>query len=302
MKSHDNIRKILDASPYGLTTEEVAKLSGITGKSAKTMLDELADKKKVTKTAAGKTYFYRSLRLMIILLALVPLAHAQNMTSPSYFMETVLDSAGGALTGDNSSLLLASIGQISGRRLTDSFELCAGFLCGFYTVLTQGRVAFMLSFNISGTEGDQAFVDAFQDPGVYSPEELLNYYACVQDPSQTDNPILGMIHSGAYLGYIKAVPAQSYTIKMSQEIPGNKFIIPVTSGGCSILNSRMPQIAQYGTILQPFVIVAEAANAVELALSYNAFDLAGSFDRGGQFKLVIEKNLTNEKQIIIRPE
>ncbi|HLC67480.1 MAG TPA: hypothetical protein VJI12_01225 [archaeon] len=300
MKSHDRIRKILDESPYGLTPDEVAKRAGLNEKSAQTMLDDLARDDRAKKTRAGATIFYRSAKLIAVLLFIIPLVHAQNMTSTSYFLETVLDSAGGAVSG--SSSLIASIGQVSGRRSSDSFELCAGFLCSFYDVINRGRVALMLSFNISGTEGDQAFVDSYQDPGVYNAEELLNYYACVEDPTQTDNPVLGIIHSGTYLGYVKAVPAQSYTIKVSEDIPGNKFIIPVTSGGCTILNTRMPQIAQYGTILQPFVIVAEIANAIELALNYNAFDLTGSFDRGGQFKLIIEKNLTNERQIIIKPE
>ena len=300
-KSHDKIKKIIDGTPYGLTAAEIAKRAGVTEKSTQAMLDDLAAQKKVRKTAAGET-FYRSIKLIILLLALLPAVHAQNMTSTNFMLQTVLDSAGGALTGSNNSVFLASIGQISGRRSSDSFELCSGFLCDFYDVITRGRVAFMLSFNISGTAGDQAFVDSYNDPGTYNAEELLNYYACVQDPTQSGNPVLGIIHSGSYLGYVKAVPAQSYTIKVSEDIPGNRFIIPVTSGGCSILNTRMPQIAQYGTILQPFIIVAEAANAVELALNYNAFDLVGSFDRSGQFKLVVEKNLTNERQVIIRPE
>ena len=300
MKSHDKLRKIVDAAPYGMTAGEIARLSGLSEKSAQTMLDDLAAEGKVRKTAAGET-FYRSLKLLVLVLFLLPLVHAQNLTSANYFLETVLDSAGGGTTGTSGGALLLSLGQVSGRRSSDTFELCAGFLCSFYDVVNRGRVALMLSFNISGTAGDQAFVDAYQDPGTYNAEELLNYYACVQDPSQTDNPVLGIIHSGSYLGYVKAVPAQSYTIKVSEDIPGNKFIIPVTSGGCSIFNTRMPQIAQYGTILQPFIIASEAANAIQLALNYYAFDLIGSFDRSGQFKLVIEKNLTNERQIIIRP-
>jgi hypothetical protein len=286
-----------------LTAREVAVRAKITEKSAQLILDEISAKEKAKKTAAGKTFFYRSIKLIALLLILLPVAYAQNFTSSSFILEaTVLDSAGGNATGSNNSILAASLGQVSGRRSTENFELCAGFLCGFFEAISAGNVAFMLSFNISGTSGDQAFVDSFSDAGIYSAGELLNNYACIQDPTQTGNPVIGIVHSGAYLGYVRAVPSDSYTIKVSQEIPGNRFIIPVTSGGCSILSTRKPQIAQYGTILQPFVIVAEAANAIELALSYNAFDLAGSFDRGGRFKLIIEKNLTNENQIIIRPE
>ena len=49
-------------------------------------------------------------------------------------------------------------------------------------------------------------------------------------------------------------------------------------------------------------VVNDVANAVELALNYKAFQIAGSFDRSGHFKLVIEKNQTNDNQIIIHPE
>ena len=90
-------------------------------------------------------------------------------------------------------------------------------------------------------------------------------------------------------------------MRVSQDIPGNEFIIPVTQNNCTIFNAKMPQIAQFGTLLQPFLLVNEAVNAIELSLNYPAIDIAGIVDKTGSFKINIEKNETNGNQIIIKP-
>jgi hypothetical protein len=303
MTTNEKIRKILDASPFGLTTKEVALRARVTEKSAELMLDNMAGKREIRKTAVGKSLFYRSLGIMLFLILIMPTASAQNFSSTNYMITaTVLDSGGGNTTSSLNRTLALTIGQVSGRRSLEDYELCVGFLCSFYDYVAVGRITFMLAFNISGNDNDEAYVDTFTEARDYSPEEIINQYVCLQDTSLPNSPVFGIIFSGSRSNSIKLIPSNSYIMRVSQDIPGNKFILPVTSGNCSVINTRMPQIMQYGTILQPFVIVNEVINAVELALNYRAFDISGTFDRTGNFKLVIEKNETNENQIIIKPE
>jgi hypothetical protein len=304
IKTRENIVKIIDESPFGLTSREIALQARVREESAGRMLRSLAAKKKIRMTVSGKDIFFRSMKLAIFVLFLViPASSAQNFSSANYTLTaTILDSAGGNSSTLYNKTILLSVGQVSGRRSLENYEFCSGFLCSFYDYVAIGRVTFMLAFNISGNENDAAYVDTFTDTRDYNPEEIINQYVCMDDTSLSNSPVFGIIFSGSRLNSIKLIQGNSYIMRVSQDIPGNKFIIPVTSGNCSVINTRIPQIIQYGTILQPFVIVNEAINAIELALNYRAFDIAGSFDRTGAFKLIVEKNETNENQIIIKPE
>ena len=82
-------------------------------------------------------------------------------------------------------------------------------------------------------------------------------------------------------------------MRLSQDQPGNKFVIPVTSNGCDTIRNKLP----LSLPLIPFVSVSDALNAIELILSYPV-DLIGNFERTGKFKLILEKN---ETEIIGRP-
>lgn len=299
-KEETLIRSVLAKNQFGLASDEVSKKIGLTHRSTQKLLDGMTKKKKILRTRAGRTFFYRVIAVFILLAAAV---HAQELDSDNYkIVAEIFDAAGGNVTSPSNATLLLSLSHVSSIRYTDSYQLCAGFLCSFWDLVSGGRVTFVLSFNLNGSE--QAYVDNYTEPGRYGPGELTNYYACAQDTSVSGNPVLGIIFAGSQLDYISATPGSSNSanLKLSQDIPGNKFIIPVTEKGCTIINPRMSQITQYGTILQPFVLFSEAVNSIELALDYNAFQLAGSFDKTGPFTLVIEKNLSDEKQIIIKPE
>ena len=301
MKSENEIKKILDSCKFGLTKDEVASKAGINEANAARMLDNLAERGSIKKTKAGKNVFYKSLLVLIPFFFLMSVANAQQLNSTSFNMRAqVVDSGGGMIFGSNYRLS-ASIGQISNSSSSVSFNLCAGFLCNFLELVTAGKVTFLLEFNISGNANDTGFVDNFTALRQYRPSDIINYYACIHDTSLNSTPTFGMIFAGSQLNYINLSSGNSFIMSLSQDIPGNKLILPVTSGNCTVFNSRISQIQQFGTVLQPFVIAGGTLNAIELALSYSAIDIVGSFDRSGSFAITIEKNATNDNQIIIKP-
>ncbi len=238
--------------------------------------------------------------IIIFIFSVFGTAGAQEMNSSSYKLQTVLDSAGSKVQGTN-YIVYGSVGQISGLTASISYDLCAGFLCNFIEFITNPRVSFLLEFNISGNANDVVFVDNFTSLKQYRASSIVNYYACLQDASISNTPTFGIVFAGISLNYINASAGNSYVMKMSQDIPGNEFVLPVTQNNCTVFNARMPQISQFGKVLQPFVLVNEIINAIELSLSYPAIDVAGDIDRTGSFTLNIEKNQSNENQIIIKP-
>ncbi len=300
--TEDKLQNVLKKSPYGLTAEEIASRLEINEKTASRLLDKMSSKKKAKKTKAGESYFYRISLFAILFLSLVfSTAHAEDMNSTNYNINPIVDDAGGKIDS-NTYIVFGSFGKIYSRSSSISFDLCAGFICSFIEFIANAKVTLLLEFNLSGNANDTALVDNYTAIGQYVPRNLLNYYACLHDVSLPNSPTFGIIFAGSSLNYINLSSGNSFVLRVSQDIPGNKFILPVTSGNCTVFNTRLAQIAQFGTLLQPFVIASETINAIELALSYPAIDIIGGFERTGPFTLVIEKNETNEDQIIVKPE
>ncbi len=303
MTTEERITDIVDNSSYGLTVEELSLKMRINEKSTLLFLDRLVAEKKVKKTRAGSMFFYRKFIIIIpiMLVFLMGTASAQDINSTNFKIIPVMDSAG-TRAQSATYVLFGSVGQISGTTTSVSFSLCSGFLCNFLELILHGKITFLLEFNISGNANDTAFVDNYtQTTRQYTTSDLNNYYACLQDVNLTSSPTFGIIYAGSALNYINISSGNSFVLRLSQDIPGNKFIIPITSGNCTVFNTRTAEIAQYGTLLQPFVLANEAINAIELALSYPSVQIAGSFDKSGAFGLIFEKNETNENQIIVKP-
>ena len=301
------VEKIVNKSQFGLTPCEIAKEVKMNEKSVFLFLEKLVADKKVKKTKSGNTYFYRSAKYAVIIFALliITTTHAQDVNSTSFKILPVMASAGGDSQGITLKMT-GKVGQpISGKATSISFDLCSGFICNFIEAIINSKVTFLLEFNISGSGNDTVFVDNETALKQYRSGSVANYYACLQDVNLTSSPTFGIIFAGSMINYLNislnTTPGNSYSLRVSQDIPGNEFVLPITQTNCTVVNTRIPEIGQFGTILHPFVSLNEALNAVELALGYPNIDLVGSFDKTGAFTLVFEKNDTDENQIIVKP-
>lgn len=294
--------KVLEKAKFGLTAEEVAKKSGLNEKSAQSMLDKMVAERKAKRTRAGSNYFYRLAALIIFAFLLSGAAYAQDMNSTNFKAYPVMASAGGDAQGTTLKLA-GKVGQpASGQVSSASFSMCAGFVCNFLEIITNAKVTFLLQFNISGPGSDAAFADNETALNQYQNWQINNYYACLHDTGLASSPAFGIIFAGSSLNYVNISSATNASgLRVSQDIPGNQFIIPITQTNCTVINTRLHEIDASGTVFNPFVVLNEAINAVELALGYPNIDIAGSFDRSGAFTLVIEKNDTDENQIIVKP-
>lgn len=297
------VEKILEGSQFGLTTNEIAKKAGVSEKSASIFLEKLVSEKKARRTKAGSNYFYRSAKYAAVIFAflIVATSHAQEMNSTSFKILPVMAGGGGDSQGVTLKIA-GKLGQpISGSASSVSFNLCSGFVCNFIQAIINSKVTFLLEFNISGSGNDTVFAGNETALRQYTASQLSNYYACLHDANLTSSPTFGIIFAGNVLNYINISSGNSYALRVSGDIPGNEFILPITQNNCTVINTRMSEISSSGTIFNPFVALSEAINAVELALGYPNIDIAGSFDRSGAFTLVLEKNDTNEEQIIVKP-
>jgi len=203
-----------------------------------------------------------------------------------------MDTAGGFVNSTNHKMSLTA-DSVFGNATSFSHNLCIGYMCIAFG--PRGEilgVTFLLDLNISGPAGDVAFVDN-KTTGLYRAKDLVKYFVCIQDPTITGNPAFGIVYSGSNLRYIRLDNASSFALRLSQDQPGNKFVIPVTSNGCDAIRNNLP----LSLPLISFVPVSDALNAIELILSYPV-DLIGNFERTGKFKLILEKN---ETEIIGRP-
>ena len=298
------IQDVLEKSPFGLTSVEIAKISGVNWKTAERALDRLVSEKKAKRTRAGRSYFYGIIKIIVII-SFISAAYAQNMSSTNFRLYPVMASAGGDSQGTTFQLA-GKLGQpVSGISNSPSFELCAGFVCNFLEAIINAKVTFLLEFSISGSVNDTAYVDNETALNQYTPAQISNYYACLHDTALSSSPVFGIVFAGSSLNYVNlssnTTANNSFSLRLSQDVPGNEFIIPVTHTNCTVINTKLPEIAQTGTVLNPFVALNEAINAVELILGYQNIDISGSFDRSGAFTLVVEKNSTNEEQIIVKP-
>ena len=301
--SVQSVRDVLGRSHFGLTAEEIASKAGLSEASVRRFLDALISEKKAKKTKAGSNYFYSFMKILVVLsfIAAFGIAQAQEMNSTNFKALPVMASAGGDSSGVTLKLAVKAGQPVSGESTSVSFSLCAGFVCDFIQAIINAKITFLLEFNISGSSNDAAYVDNETALAQYRSNQISNYYACLHDTSLSSSPTFGIIFAGDALNYINISSGNSFALRLSQDIPGNEFILPVTQSNCTVVTTRLHEIGQSGTILNPFVALLEAINAVELALGYPNIDIAGSFDRSGAFTLVLEKNDTNEEQIIVKP-
>lgn len=168
-----------------------------------------------------------------------------------------------------------------------------------------GTVAFSLEMNINGPAGDTAEVDG-RGVGVYTTSNISNYYGCIQDATISQTPVFGIVFSGGSFDYVNLsanlTEGNSFRIKMSQNLTGNRFIIPVTKNGCSVIKSKFETIRSLGYLPSAFVPFASGKNPLEISVSFPGIDLVGDFSKTGSFKVVLEKNETDQiVQIIGTP-
>lgn len=150
------------------------------------------------------------------------------------------------------------------------------------------RVAFKLAFNIQGSANDNTYADT-KGAGFYRADNVSRHYACIEDTSLQDS--FSIVRTGSQLDYIN-VSSGSMTVSETQE--GNRFAIPVVGETCSFIGGRNLQHP-----LQPFISTGESLGAIELLLEYPEIDIVGNDERTGAFTVVMERNLTNDKQLIV---
>lgn len=230
---------------------------------------------------------------VVLAIVLISPSNAQIMNSNNYSAFVIVDEFGGSLNSSNYKIDMSAT-SITGIANSTMYRACLGYLCIQFTPAgTIMSVAFMMDLSIGSVSGDQAIADT-QSTGLYRSTDLTNYFTCVEDPSITDNPIIGLIAAGDKLRYLRLDNGTSYTMRVAEDQPGNKFIIPVTSGGCTVISNKFPLTFP----LSPFVPgTDEAMNALELAINY-PIEIIGDFEETGKFRLVLEKNDTG---IIGRP-
>jgi len=143
------------------------------------------------------------------------------------------------------------------------------------------RIAVSLEFTIS--ENQEAEPEGFYNTG---------HYACIHDSSLENQPTFGIIFAGNRLNHTNAT---SQRIELSQYQSGNKFIIPITKGSCSVIRDK--PVKEF--VASPFSSFATMKSyPIELILSY-PIDIVGDFSRSGTFIINLEKNETAGKSQII---
>ncbi len=216
----------------------------------------------------------------------MPVALAQELTSASYILTSnILDSSGG---GQNSSSYKTEItlGYVSGQTSSQNFTADIGFFFGqIAPILTfPTNVAFRLSFNINGISGDSTYVGSI-GTGFYRSNNISGNYGCVDDL----NNAFGIV----MLGTLDYINASSGNITVSETHEGNRFAIPVVGRNCSFIGTKVLVHP-----LQAFLPTGEAIGAIELVLEYPGIDIRGDYERTGIFTLVIERNESDDKQLI----
>ena len=208
-----------------------------------------------------------------------------RLTGTNLAAIVVVDEVGGPLNGSNNKAVITG-DSIFGFANSSSTRICIGYICvEFGPAGELLSITFLLDLNISGPAGDIAFVDT-QGIGLYRPKDISRSFVCVEDPTATGKPVLGIIHAGSSnLKYIRLDTGSSFILRLAQQQPGNKFIVPVTSGGCDIIRNKFPLVLP----LSPFALPANLLNTIELIITY-PFDLKGDFEKTGAFTLVLEKN------------
>ncbi|MBI2173163.1 MAG: hypothetical protein HYT73_03065 [Candidatus Aenigmarchaeota archaeon] len=176
----------------------------------------------------------------------------------------------GGVSGDS---CYADINSTSSTFTIDALAFCS-------------RISFKLAFDINGSSGDTSRADG-KAAGFYRADNITKHYACIDD----GNNAFGIIRTGAQLDYVNATTG---SIIVSETQEDNRFAIPVLGSACSLLETK-----GLSHPLQPFISTNEGVGAVELVLEYPGIDIVGDTERSGSFTLVMERNQSNDKQLII---
>ena len=219
-----------------------------------------------------------------ILLAFLGTSKAEISNSSAYRAFYLLDAAGSGANSTNYNVIL-SMDNTQGIASSVSYKSCIGYVCVEFGPLGEiVRVTFLLQLNVSGPGGDVAYVDTNTLPGIYQPGEISRFFGCIEDPSVQGAPAYGLAFAGSRLNYIRLGNTGEYFLRLQQEQPLNRFVLPVTVNGCQVVRNKMP----LGLPLTPFVPFNELLNAIELIIGY-PIDLVGNYERTGTFTLVLEK-------------
>lgn len=205
--------------------------------------------------------------------------------SSCYGYDTCLASISSTESGNDTNLHIADC---------DTSPYTTKICCTTSGGVIENYMTFEMEFNISGNANDQAYVDSY-GTGYYS--ELDKKYTCIQDTTLTNQPAFGIVFGGRVLNYINLTTGNSYKMKLSQYERGNRFILPTTINNCNAMSRKTPVT----DIVQPFVGFLEKISTIELSLAYPTVDIAGDYQKSGAISLIIEKNETNERQILITP-
>lgn len=160
-----------------------------------------------------------------------------------------------------------------------------------------GTTTFALELNINGSQNDTAEVNP-SGTGFYRANNITNFVACVEDATIQSTPVFGLVFSGSGFDYINVTTnlsqGNSFRVIMSQNFTRSRFIIPVTKSGCSVLRNRFQDIQAYGYLPSAFVPFAKGKNPLEVSLPLPELDLVGDVSKTGAFKILLEKNETDQ--------
>jgi len=232
-------------------------------------------------------------------------AHVEKNTESNYPHQACLSVSTGNLTCTYASscygydTCLASIpsteeGSDTNLHISDcdSDPYITKICCTTSGAVVENYVTFKMEFNISGNANDQAYVD---DQGVGLYENLSKKYTCIQDTSLSNQPTFGIVFGGRSLNYINLTAGDSYSMQVAQYERGNRFILPSTVDNCNVVSRSTPA----AEITTPYVEFLGDISTIEMDLSYPTVDISGDYQKSGPVTLVIEKNETDERQIII---
>jgi hypothetical protein len=236
------------------------------------------------------------LLVLLFFLMLLTYSYAQEnvLNSTNFKTVVVVNEAGGNLSSANFKSDF-SVYYLQGISNSSSQKICLGFICIDFGPRAEAvLVSFVLEVNLSGTVGDTVVIDNNTSPGLFKASDITRYFACIQDATLSNTPIIGVIYAGSgNFRYIRVDPGASFSMRLTQEQQGNKFVIPVTINGCDVVKNRLP-LSVPSIFTLPFVSISDILNAIEI-ITTSSLDIVGDFEKTGSFTLVLEKN---ETQII----
>jgi len=230
--------------------------------------------------------------LIIFILLFAATAMAFEINSTDYRSISTVFDFGGQFVNNSAYGISVSITDLRGLTNTSSTYVCLGHLCvSLQQISGQTIVSFLLNLNITGQANDTAYVDTLTTLGLYKPIELNKYFTCIEDTAIASTPTFGIVSSGEQMNYIELrnSTVNSYILRVSELQEGNKFLLPVTTGGCSGIGNKLP-LSQ----LVPFVTISGVSDAVQMILSFPFTDIVGDYQRTGKLSVILEKNDTNQ--------